>query len=240
MTEIIFLLAAVIPVVVWGIYIYRKDRIEKEPLRMLLLSIILGGIIIIPVAFMESIIREEIYRFFKECTLFEDIQVISSSKYYWLYKLTDNMIGIALIEEGWKWAAMWVVTHKNHNFNSSFDGIIYAVYVSIGFAATENIQYVFAYGLPTALARMGTAIPAHMFFAILMGSYYSKWFAEKRMIKNLVLGILFPVLTHGLYDYFCIYQKVWSKVTFWVFLLILYLYCFYLTRRMSKEDHLIK
>jgi hypothetical protein len=44
-------------------------------------------------------------------------------------------------------------------FSQKFDGIVYAVFVSMGFAAIENIMYVFDYGYQTGLVRAFTAVP---------------------------------------------------------------------------------
>ena len=54
---------------------------------------------------------------------------------------------VGLIEEGCKFFFLYKKTWKNVNFNYTFDGIVYAVTVSLGFAAIENIIYVFNYGL---------------------------------------------------------------------------------------------
>lgn len=239
MEEMFLLLAALLPAVVWGIYIYRKDRAEKEPLHLLMALIISGVVIIIPVVIMENAMRAGIYSMFTAYASLDNQPFTASVRYYWIYRLADNLIGIALVEEGWKWIAMWLITHRNCNFNSLFDGIVYAVYVSIGFAAAENIQYVLNFGWATAFARMVTAVPAHIFFAILMGACYSRWRMKKRPGQNLIRSIFLPVLAHGLYDYFCTYQDGWTGAAFWIFLAMLYLYCFYLTRKLSEEDHLI-
>ena len=159
MAEMLLLLAALLPAVVWGIYIYKKDRVEKEPLRLLLGLIISGVIIVIPAVAMENAVRNVIYSVFIENGVWENRLFAASNKYHWFYRLTENMIGVALIEEGCKWTAMWLITHRNHNFNSLFDGVVYAVYVSIGFAAAENIQYAFAFGWATRLVS-STGAPA--------------------------------------------------------------------------------
>jgi RsiW-degrading membrane proteinase PrsW (M82 family) len=66
------------------------------------------------------------------------------------------------------------VLYNNKNFNEPFDGIVYAVIVSMGFATIENIIYVFQYGFATGILRLFTAVPAHAAFGILMGYFLGK------------------------------------------------------------------
>jgi RsiW-degrading membrane proteinase PrsW (M82 family) len=91
-------------------------------------------------------------------------------------------------------------THKE--FNEPFDGIVYAVMVSMGFAATENLFYVLEGGMATALLRAFTAIPAHATFGILMGYFMGKAkFSNNKIILNL-MGLLLAIIFHGTYDFF--------------------------------------
>ena len=90
----------------------------------------------------------------------------------------------------------------NKEFNEPFDGIVYAVMVSMGFAATENIFYVLEGGYQTALLRAFTAVPAHATFGILMGYYMGKAkFSNNKIVLNLT-GLLLAIIFHGAYDFF--------------------------------------
>ena len=87
-------------------------------------------------------------------------------------------------------------------FNEPFDGIMYAVMVSMGFAGVENIMYVIQGGMDVALIRAFTAIPAHATFGIIMGYYMGKAkFSNNRMKWNLI-GLSLAILFHGAYDFF--------------------------------------
>ena len=78
-------------------------------------------------------------------------------------------IFVGLIEEGSKFFFLYRFTWKDKAFNYRFDGIVYAVFVSLGFAALENVFYVFNYGTGVALQRALLTIPGHMSFAVYMG-----------------------------------------------------------------------
>jgi RsiW-degrading membrane proteinase PrsW (M82 family) len=61
---------------------------------------------------------------------------------------------VALVEEGTKLFFLKRFTWRSPDFNYRYDGVVYAVFVSLGFAAIENLLYVFQYGLSVAWARV--------------------------------------------------------------------------------------
>ncbi len=179
---------------------------------------------------------------------------------YRVYNFLLFFMIVAIVEEGFKWLVLFFVTRKNKNFNSIFDGLIYSVFVSLGFAAVENIKYSFMFGFSAALIRAFTAVPGHMFFSVFMGLNYSYWWACKQAAKvegtlvesgdlrkpcgripakrHLVLSYVLPVLFHGIYDYLCNMSsaaKIYD-VFFYIFLAILYFRCFKKIRDLSATD----
>lgn len=252
--EIILTAAALFPAIVLGVFIYMKDKAEKEPKRLLALLLASGVIIILPVIIGEIVIGAIVQFFFKILSML----LGGNHILYHLYHFVSAFIGVALVEEGFKWMAMWLITSKNKNFNSLFDGIVYAVFVSLGFAAAENIMYVFNNGIGNAFSRMITAVPAHTFFGILMGCYYSRWHIaelarkkEKELVEQglieqpkkhfsgetvLCMSLIVPVAVHGFYDYVLFVQEWWTTLVFLAFLVFLYVYCFKQVNKMSKSD----
>jgi RsiW-degrading membrane proteinase PrsW (M82 family) len=109
---------------------------------------------------------------------------------------------VGLTEEFSKYIIVRFFNQPKKEFNEPFDGIMYAVMVSMGFAATENIMYVLESGYVTGFLRAFTAVPAHATFGILMGYFMGKAkFSKNRITLNL-LGLLFAVTFHGFYDFF--------------------------------------
>jgi RsiW-degrading membrane proteinase PrsW (M82 family) len=74
--------------------------------------------------------------------------------------------------------------------------------VSMGFAALENILYVFQHGVATGITRAFTAVPAHATFAILMGYFMGKAKFSKNKTELNLLGLLVATIFHGAYDFF--------------------------------------
>ena len=252
MSNILLILAAG-PAIALCIYVFSKDRVEKEPLGLLLSLMFFGALIAIPVSIFESKLSIAIDNFFANFAVSytpDGYYVLTESGNFW-YNAAVAFIGVALIEEGFKWIVLFIITRNNKNFNSYFDGIVYAVFVSLGFALLENVLYVFDYGFSTGLSRMFTAIPGHFFFAVMMGWNYSNWHVRRdanRLIDRLMLpnsipcnkylanSLIVPVLLHGFYDLCCFNTSEFWSVVFIVFLIIMYIFCFNKVRQLSKAD----
>ncbi|WP_461532317.1 PrsW family intramembrane metalloprotease [Sinomicrobium sp.] len=182
------ILAALAPIVAIVLYIYIKDKYEKEPIGLLLRCFLLGAI--------ASVI----------------ITLLLSRIFDFLLPLPDNnsviqmflkaFVVVGLTEEFSKYLIVRYYIQPKRDFNETFDGIVYAVMVSMGFAATENLLYVMSSGHQTALLRAFTAVPAHACFGILMGYFMGKAkFSKNRTALNLC-GLLLAALFHGAYDFF--------------------------------------
>ena len=109
---------------------------------------------------------------------------------------------VGLTEEFSKYIIVRYYAQPKKAFDEPYDGIMYAVMVSMGFAATENIMYVLESGYITGILRALTAVPAHATFGILMGYFMGKAKFSKNRIKLNLLGLLLAVTFHGFYDFF--------------------------------------
>ncbi len=182
------LLFAIAPVFIIILYIYFKDKYEKEPKRFLFYNFLLGAVVSI-------IIATVLYYVFDIV-----LPILSNTSIF--HQFIKAFFVVALIEEFSKYIIIRYYAQTNKEFNEPFDGIVYAVMVSMGFAATENVFYVLEGGYQTALLRAFTAVPAHATFGILMGFYMGKAkFSKNKAGLNLV-GLLAAIIFHGAYDFF--------------------------------------
>ena len=182
------LLAALAPIIVIIIYIYLKDEYDKEPKRLLLYNFLLGAIVSI-------IIATVLYSG-------SDTFLRLNNNFSVVHQFFKAFLVVAVIEEFSKYIIVRYFAQPNKEFNEPFDGIVYAVMVSMGFAATENIMYVFQGGFEIAVIRAFTAVPAHATFGILMGYYMGKAkFSNNKFLLN-ITGLLLAALFHGAYDFF--------------------------------------
>jgi len=201
------LLASLAPVLIILFYIYFRDKYEKEPLGMLVKALLGGVLIILPVIIVER----------------------------WLSALSpfSGKVGAAAwhafvvagsTEEIFKYLALYLLIWKSPSFNEKFDGIVYAVFVSLGFAAVENVMYVMEGGLQTAAIRALTAVPAHAIFGVTMGYYLGIAHMYEELKKEYLLrAIAIPVLLHGIYDFILMVEIGWLLILFIPYLVLLYI-----------------
>ena len=109
---------------------------------------------------------------------------------------------VALVEEFSKYIIVRYFAQPRLAFNEPYDGIMYAVMVSMGFAATENIMYVIQGGTEVAVLRAFTAVPAHATFGILMGYFMGKAKFSSNRIKLNLASLGLAIFFHGAYDFF--------------------------------------
>lgn len=225
---IIYVLAAVIPAALLMRYVYKKDRIEREP-PWLLGSLVLMGV----AAALVSIVLEILGQ-----SILDSLVSTDNPKYIILLAF----LVVAAVEEGTKFFFLYRRTWRDPNFNYRFDAIVYAVFVSLGFAAFENIKYVFTYGLSVALPRALLAIPGHMGFAVFMGFFYGRaklcfTYGDRSGCRlNLILGYLAAVFLHGVYDTCCMTGTAGASLVFVLFVLAMYLSVYLLVKRESRTD----
>lgn len=154
----ILIAAAVIPAIVLLRFVYKEDRLDKES-PGLLLSLVIFGIL----STFAAIVTEQIGETVLTLLLPQNSTAYNALLYF---------VVVALSEEGFKYLLLKKRTWYSGEFNCQFDGIVYAVFVSLGFALWENISYVLMYGLGTAAIRAVTAVPGHACFGVFMGAFY--------------------------------------------------------------------
>lgn len=236
--------AALLPAIVLCIYVFKKDRVEKEPLGLLLRLLIYGAVSCAPAALLEKFLGGIIDPLFGGSFI--------------IHTFVTMFFGVALVEEGVKYIGLNWLTKKNSEFNCLFDGLIYSVFVSLGFAALENVLYVTSYGIGNAVVRAVLSVPGHMFFAVLMGYYYSlahitdKAAAiEKDLIAKGYIAqvgqpfdsaryrfksMLLPILAHGAYNFCCSIGSTAATLGMLAIIIYLYIHCFGKIKKMSAGD----
>ena len=132
--------------------------------------------------------------------------------------LLNAFLSSSLLEEFFKWFILFYAIYQHVELDEPFDGIVYGVAVSLGFATVENIFYLIANGIEHAMARALFPVSSHALFGVIMGFYIGKAkFTEGKKAKWVILSLLFPFILHGSYDlYFNLTRK-----------LVIYYFAFY-------------
>ena len=152
-------------------------------------------------------------------------------------------IAVALVEETVKWLVIKLLIYKSKHFDETFDGIVYAVFASLGFACIENILYVFLQGgVGTGIVRAVTAVPLHACTGITMGYFIGKAkLCTKDSNKsqentNIVLSLLVPTTIHTIYDFLIFTQMTGFIIAWLVFIVVLYIICFILVKKSTRSN----
>jgi protease PrsW len=186
MNTFVILALALAPTTAVMIYIYLRDRHEPEPLGLLAISFLYGGVSTMLTLLISFPVNALIL------TKADDD----------VHLFLNAFFKVALVEEFSKFFFVRFILFYNKNFNEPYDGIVYAVMVSMGFATLENVMYVYQFGFTTGIMRMFTAVPAHATFAIIMGYFLGKAkFTHRKVLYFSIVSLLAATALHGTYDY---------------------------------------
>lgn len=201
------LITAIAPSLALLYYIYLRDKYEKEPRKLLFKAFVLGSIAVVPIVIIE--LRLDLFDMATESLV--------AAGY-------TAFVVAGFVEESFKYIIFWFFIWRNKNFNERYDGIVYSVFISLGFATTENIGYVMLSGFHTAFIRSLTAVPAHALFGIIMGYYFGKArFSEDRIRKkSLIFALIIPIVLHGFYDFILFSRSTALLIIFIPYMLYLW------------------
>nr|WP_263325885.1 glutamic-type intramembrane protease PrsW [Neobacillus sp. Marseille-Q6967] len=170
-------------------YFYLKDEYDSEPISVVLKTFLYGSLLVFPIMFIQHVLQLE--------------NVIKA-------EYIDAFLSSSLLEEFFKWFILFYTIYQHVEFDEPFDGIVYGVAVSLGFATVENIFYLIANGIEYAVARALLPVSSHALFGVIMGFYIGKAkFTDEKKAKWVVISLALPFILHGLYDYILISQENW-------------------------------
>ncbi len=225
---VIYILAALLPAAFLLHYIYCHDTVEPEPPGLLFLLLLSGVVAALLASVLEGLGEWILKRF-----LYQGDP---------LYTVLLAFLVVAVIEEGVKFFFLKNATWNHPSFNYRFDGVVYSAFVSLGFAAFENLYYIFGYGLSVALPRAVLAIPGHLSFSVFMGMYYGRArLRENRghhisALFSLWAGYLIAVFLHGFYDACAMSGTAFATGTFLVFVFLMFAGAWRTIKRESETD----
>lgn len=212
----ILLILSIAPAIILGIIVYNMDK-EKESKKLLTQLVGLGVLSVLLTLILGFI-------FGKFSAIFNADALALDSKELFLYVFVTN----ASIEEYAKLIFIYYLVWTHKEFDHSYDAIVYSVFVALGFAALENIIYVFSAEtfLKVAAIRAVTAVPAHAIFGVYMGILVSRAKIAHNDHKNLnkyfyiILSLFIPALLHTIYNW--ILYSQFSFIIFVAFLTFLF------------------
>jgi len=179
-----------------SVYVFYKDKFEKEPLHLMFKCFLLGALAILPAVFLNK-----------------GIQLITVAPLQYVWHALYSFLIVSFSEELSKYLVLRHYAFPKKDFNEPYDGIMYSVMIAMGFATVENIMYVFLQNsfnesFTVGLVRMFTAVPAHATMGILMGYFVGLAKFKPQRSLFLLKGFLAAFVVHGLYDFFLSLQNI--------------------------------
>lgn len=195
MSVLSLLTAAVAPGIALLSYFYLKDRYDTEPISVVIKLFCFGVLLVFPVMVLQHAFME----------------VLGHHPFLFSFVLTAGF------EEFFKWFLVYFLVFNRSSFDEPYDGIVYAVSVSLGFATLENVFYAFLHqtSFSTLLMRALLPVSGHAIFGVLMGYHLgkAKFFPHMKR-KYLLLSLFVPMLWHGVFDYILL-----ASTTYWIWLM---------------------
>lgn len=211
---------AMLPAVLIIMLIFYMRRQRKINFCEILKYFLMGVISIIPALAIETIFDFENFTTWKEIMIY-------------------SFIVVGLTEESGKFLFLRAIAFESENFKEPYDGIIYAVIISLGFATAENLVYTYSGGTPIAFIRMFTAVPAHAAFGVLMGFFTGLAKVRRFPLFYMTVGLLTAVLFHGVYDYFLLQNENPQLKALTIFFLFVSIYLSVLAIKIGRRYKVI-
>jgi len=196
---------AVLPGVIIIMLIFYWRRQRPEPFKEIAKYFVFGILSIIPAIIIENIFKYERFSGLRELAFYA-------------------FVVVGFTEESGKFFFLSSFAFNKKNFTEPYDGILYSVIISMGFATAENIIYSYNGGSPIALIRMFTAVPAHAAFAILMGFFVGVAKFKKVSVLWMSIGLVIAIFFHGIYDFFLIQDDYPNLKMLTIFFLLVSIY----------------
>ena len=222
-------LLTIVPALLLLRYVRRKDRLEPEPPKLIWSLVGLGAASTVPAILLETI-----------GILLLSKAVDTDSV---LFTVLQYVLVVGLAEESSKYLMLRLRTWKNPEFNCLFDGLVYAVAVSAGFALLENVLYLIRYGSSVVFLRAVVSIPAHICFSVFMGAWYSaakkyeKWGNPQKMRRCRRLAVAVPAAAHGLFDTMAAFaDSGFGILAFAVYVIAMFIVSWRMLKKLSEKD----
>ncbi|ARK30280.1 glutamic-type intramembrane protease PrsW [Halalkalibacter krulwichiae] len=198
-------------------YFYLKNGYSSTTKSLVLRTFIIGILLVFPVMVLQ-------YAFTVEG--------------FFIHPFTKAFILYGFIEEFFKWFLLWAFAYQHATFSRRYDGIVFGVSLSLGFATVENVFYLVANGLEAAIGRALLPVSSHALYGVIMGYYFGLAKVEKiGRRKNMVVALLLPVVLHGTYDFILLSFDIYFLIGLIPFMLVLWWVALNKVKRANELDY---
>ncbi len=201
---VLYTLFGILPSLVWLFYYLKKD-LHPEPKKMVLKVFFFGALATIP-AYLAQVSLSELFGQLQQIPFFATHPIIVTIM-IWVFV-------IALSEEFLKYLVVKLAVFNSYALDEPLDIMLYMVVAALGFAAVENIFYLFSpignnsfnviiqtAALVMFLRFIGATF-LHTLCSGLMGYFIAlASVRSKNKVLFTLIGLFFAVLLHALYDF---------------------------------------
>ncbi len=226
MQQHLLILPAVLPVFFWAAYHYHHDRHLPEPAWTPALAFCLGALAVG--------VAKLLYLGLEPIGLRYDALALAESNRRVLFAYALLVIGP--LEELAKLLPFLVVILRLRAFDEPVDGIIYASFIGLGYAAAENFLYL-DHLSPFEAAARGFASPVvHILFASIWAHWItSDWLARRPFGRSLWVGFLAAASLHGVYDFLVLQSPVSALPIAAIMIVALWVWRLLVLRRLHQQ-----
>lgn len=215
---ILLLSAAIAPGLALFSYFYLRNQMATEPRKTLFQTFLYGAAFTFPILFLQYVLTEE-------------------GVFYSLF--VQNVLFSSALEEFFKWFILLIAIYNHIEFDDPYDGILYGVSISLGFATVENVLYLLTYGLDTAFMRALLPVSSHAIFGVVMGYYFgkSKFSKETKQKEYIFLALFAPIVLHIIYNTILTFEGYWI---YFILPFMLFLWWYGLRKVKLAHFHLVQ
>lgn len=226
MQQGLLVIPVILPIFFWAAYHYHKDRHLPEPLGHLLLAFLFGVL--------AAGISQSLYLGLEPLGLRYDAGFLAETNSWGL--LAYALLVIGPVEELSKLLLFVLVVVRFKEFDEPLDGIIYASFIGLGYAAIENWQYL-DYLTPLEATARGFASPVvHIVFASIWGYWIGRaYLAKKSMIPATLIGFGIAAALHGMYDFMVLLQPYSALPCAALLIVAVWIWRLRLMRRLHRQ-----
>lgn len=214
----ILLSVSIAPVLALFSFFYLRNQMATEPRRTLFHTFLYGAMLTFPILFLQYVFKEE--------QIFPNI-------------LIQDVFFSGVVEEFFKWFILMIAIFHHIEFDDPYDGILYGVSISLGFATVENILYMLSFGVDTAFMRALMPVSSHALFGVVMGYYFgrAKFLKKDLSIRFRLLALFIPMILHIVYNFILTIEGKW---TYFIIPFMLFLWWFALRKVKRAHQHLVQ
>ncbi|HMV43859.1 MAG TPA: PrsW family glutamic-type intramembrane protease [Leptospiraceae bacterium] len=195
MDLIVLILSVLVSGGIWLRFLYQHDRVEPEPILVVIKIIFLGGLI-------STVAAGTLNSIF---SYLSGIPISSMTLSFQKSFILSTFVGFN--EEIIKAYITYLLVRNLKDLDEPIDAVIYATSVGLGFSVFENFQYARENGLFNLVLRSLTAMPLHIGLAAIWGYKIAevKFLHGKNYLDSMRPAVVLAAVLHATYDFFQFY-----------------------------------